>query len=165
MGKPKTVKCLVANGALLQAPAYETHYRGSNWLAVIDIEPTLTGGLSRRWANRGKGQCLYLVEQIALFDPVEFGADYTTQYGNKKRSRWYGVVVQRSDDFLVFEQCETGADAVLRSKALRASPEALALALEQDKQALIERAAKLEQQIQELRSPAPEVVEAPSGQT
>jgi len=158
--QPVVLKCTLANGALLNAPVYESHYRGSNWLAVIDIDPTSPGGLSRRFMNRGKGECLYVVEQVGLFDAVEFAADYTTSFGNKKRDRWYGVVTAKTDDFLQVEKCESGAKAVLRAKQLRTSPEALVAALEADQQQLVERAAKLAHQIQELKGAQPGVLSA-----
>jgi len=69
----------VANGALLEVPVFEKHHRGTNWLAVIDIDGTAPSGLSRQFIDRGKGECFYLIEQVKLFDPVEFGADYTRQ--------------------------------------------------------------------------------------
>lgn len=151
----ESTKLLIANGALLEAPIYETHYRGANWLAVIDVDASCPGGLSRRFTSRGKGECLYLVEQIGLFDPVEFGADYTTTYGDKKRDRWHGVVTAKTDDFLIVERCKTGARAVIRSKELRTSPEALRVAMTQERETLIARAGKLDQQIQELSTSGP----------
>ena len=152
----KVVTLTLANGALLGAPVYENHRRGSNWLAIIDIDATMPGGLARRFMNHGKGECMYVVEQVGLFDAVEFAADYTTSYGDKRRERWYGVVTAKTDDFLQVEQCGSGAKAVLRAKELRTSTEALVAALEHDRESLIARAAKLEAQIVELRG-------APSG--
>jgi hypothetical protein len=153
-----TYKFTLANGALLTAPIYENHRRGSNWLAVIDIDATMPGGLERRFMTRGKGECICLVEQIGLFDAVEFAADYTTGAGNKQRNRWYGVVTAKTDDFLQIEQCDSGAKAVLRSKHLRTSPEALVAALEQDQQALIARAAKVATQIAEVKGAPPGIL-------
>lgn len=164
--KVESVKLAIANGALLEAPIYETHYRGANWLAVINVDASMPSGLERRFMNRGRGECLYMVEQITLFDPVEFGADYTTTTGSKKRDRWYGVVTAKTDDFLVVERCKTGAKAVIRAKGLRTSPEALRAALMQDKEALIARAANLEHQIQELGTSGPTLnVESPDSST
>lgn len=154
------MKLILANGALLEAPIFETHTRGSNWLALIDIDAGCPGGLERRFVNRGKGECLYVVEQIGLFDAVEFAADYTTGYGTKRRDRWYGVVTAKTDDFLQVEKAGSGAKAVLRSKKLRTSPEALASALEQERETLIARAAKIDLEITELRSPEGEIEEA-----
>jgi hypothetical protein len=94
-----------------------------------------------------------------LFDAVEFAADYTTSYGDKKRrDRWYGVVTAKTDDYLQVEKCGSGAKAVLRSKELRASPEALVAALEHDQNSLIERSVKLGHQIQELKSAQPGIL-------
>lgn len=149
-------KLTLANGALLTAPVYENHHRGSNWLAIIDIDATMPGGLARRFLERGKGECMYVTERIGLFDALEFAGDYTTSYGDKRRHRWYCVVTAKTDDYLQVEKCESGARAVLRAKQLRTSPEALVSALEQDKKALLERAVRLEHQILELR-------DAPSG--
>jgi len=145
--EPEKRKLTLANGALLQVPIWEKHYRGSNWLAIIDIDATQPGGLARRFVNRGKGECLFIVEPIGLFDALEFAADYTTSYGDKKRDRWYGVVTAKTDDFLEVERCGSGAKAVLRSKALRTSKTALIAALERDRQALVERAVKVAEQI------------------
>jgi hypothetical protein len=147
----ESLKLTLANGALLEAPIYEKHFRGSNWLAVIDIDATAPAGLARRFLDRGRGDCLYNTEQIGLFDAVEFAADYTTSVGTKKRERWYGVVTAKTDDYLMVERCPSGAKAVLHSKKLRTSPEALVAALEQDHESLIARAVKIAQQISELK--------------
>lgn len=148
------MKLLVANGALLQAPIYESHRRGSNWMAVIDVDPTMPGGLSRRWMNRGRGECMYLLEQVALFDAVEFGADYTTSAGNKRRDRWYGVVTAMTEGYILVERCSTGVAAVLRAKEARTSRHDRAAALRAEQEACIERAAKLAAEIDELEAPA-----------
>lgn len=153
---PKVYQFLVANGALLEAPVFEEHVRGTNWMAVIDVDATCPGGLSRRFLNRGKGECLYDIEQVALFDPVEFGADYTTSLGNRKRHRWYGVVVAKTDGALNIEACETGAKAVLRSKAARTSAEDRANALRAERDAHIQKAAQLEREIVALETPEAE---------
>jgi hypothetical protein len=150
MAKAKVYALTVANGALLEAPAFESHYRGSNWLAVIDIDGSAPGGLSRRFLNRGKGECLYLIEQLALFDAVEFGADYTTSMGNKQRYRWYGVVVAKTDSEIHVEEASSGAKAVLRSKQAQQSIKDRAAALKTERDALVKRAADLEREIQEL---------------
>lgn len=150
---PKVYQFLVANGALLEAPVFETHIRGQNWMALIDVDASSPGGLGRRFLNRGRGECLYDVEQVGLFDPVEFGADYTTSVGNKKRLRWYGVVVGKTEGALNIEQCESGAKAVLRSKAARQNPEDRANAIRLERDALINRAAELEREIQSLEAP------------
>jgi hypothetical protein len=142
----------VANGALLEVPVYESHQRGTNWLAIIDVDGTSPGGLSRQFIDRGKGECFYLIEQVKLFDPIEFGADYTTSVGRKKRKRWFGVVVAKTDGYILAEPCSTGANAVLLSKAKRLDPHALASALEQERDALLKRANELTGAVESLRS-------------
>src|SRR5271170_6950145 len=101
--KPLQLRMAVANGVLLEVPVFEKHHRGSNWMAVIDIDGTCPAGLSRQWIDRGKGECFYLIEQVKLFDPIEFGADYTTGTGRKYRKRWYGVVTAKTEDYLLVE--------------------------------------------------------------
>lgn len=149
---PQVMKLLVANGALLEAPIFEKHKRGSNWMAVIDIDKTSPGGLSRRFVNRGRGECLYDVDQVALFDPVEFGADYTTTGGSKMRDRWYGVVVVKTEGLIEVEKCSSGMRAVLRAKVARESPVELAAAWKASRDALLKEAATLDAAIQELES-------------
>jgi len=137
------IKLVCANGALLEAPVREEHARGSNWLAVIDIDGTMPGGLSRRWVDRAKGACLYLVEKLALFDAVEFGADYTTSVGTKRPKRWYGVIVAKTDDFLALEEAPSGKDAALLARAKRIDPQALAASMNAEAAVLRLRAEKL----------------------
>ena len=147
---PKRIRCLVANGAMLEAPIFEKHTRGTNWLAAIDVDASQPSGLSRRFMKRGRGECLYVVEQLSLFDAVEFGADYTTMYGDKKRDRWYGIVVAMGDGFIDFEQAATGARAVVRAKEARTSKRDQVAALAAEREALLARARKLEEEMQVL---------------
>lgn len=144
MTEPRALTC--ANGALLEVPVFETHFRGTNWLAVIDIDGTMPGGLARRFIDRGKGACYYLTEKLALFDAVEFGADYTTGVGTKKPKRWYGVIVAMTDDALFVEKVEDGATAVLLAKKKRTDPSAMARALLRQREELLQRAEKLQQE-------------------
>lgn len=150
--EPKVYRFILANGALLEVPVFELEARGVNWMAVIDVDATLPGGLSRKWMPRGKGECFYTVEQLSLFDAVEFAADSTTLYNDKKRIRWYGVVVAKTDNYLLIEECASGARAVLRSQKARLSPEDRAKALEAERDATKTRLEQLENEIQELRT-------------
>lgn len=93
-------------------------------MAVIGIDGSCPGGLSRQFVPRGRGVCLYLIEQVVLLDAVEFAADYTTSFGRKKRKRWYGVVIEITDDAMIFEQFDDGAAAVLFADACRAEQRA-----------------------------------------
>jgi len=150
--KPEPVRMTVANGALLEVPVFERHQRGKNWMAVIDIDGTCPGGLSRRFIDRGRGECFYLIEQVALFDPIEFGADYMTSTGRKYNKRWLGVVVAKTDDYLLVEPCTSGKNAVLLSKAKRTDPLALADALSREREVLLNRAQELSGAIDQLRT-------------
>lgn len=135
------------NGSLFKSPVWEDHYRGSNWLAVIDVDGSCPGGLSRRFMPRGKGESLYLVEQLGLFDPVEFGADYTTSVGRKKPRRVYGIVIAITELEIVVRQHASGAEACVASRIARTSPADKVRALEMARDALIEKAAKMQDEI------------------
>lgn len=158
---PSRLRLRLANGALLEAPIYEKHQRGTNYLAIIDIDPTMPGGLGRRFAPRGRGDCMYMTESLGLFDAVEFGADYTTNAGNKHRNRWYGVIMAITDDFLIVESAASGSKAVLRSKEARISPEDRANALRVERDQHIVRAAELEAEIAVVTAPEAPVPTAP----
>jgi hypothetical protein len=149
--EPVRYSLLVANHALLNAPIFETHSRGSNWLAVIDVDASQPGGLSRRFMPRGRGECLYTIEQLSLFDPVEFGADYTSSFGGKKRDRWYGVVTALTEGSLIVEQAPSGAFAVIRAKEARTSIKDRVAAKEALRKEFLERAAELEDEISTLK--------------
>ncbi len=161
----KHVSLALVGETLLEAPVYEPHVRGKNWLAVIDVDGTMPSGLSRRWMPRGRGESKYLVSEIVLFDPIEFGADYTTARGDKQRTRWYGVVVGKTPTHLVVEQTKTGARAVLRAKLARGDLDSLVKSLEYEKQSLLSRVFVINEEIEGLRKEAKEmgaaVVSAP----
>jgi len=109
------------NDALLEAPVLELcKERARNWLAVVDINPVKPGGFDRYFLPQGRGGCLYITEQLMLFDAVEFGGDRIAWSGNIVQNRWYGVFVKREGDFLFFESAANGNEAVLRSRALKA---------------------------------------------
>lgn len=128
--RPK-VSLTVVNGAMLQAPVYERGGKASNWAAVIDVDPSKPGGLSRQFLERGRGECLYLVDQLGLFDAVEFAADQVKADGSKRRNRWFGVVVAKSEDLLIIEQHQSGATAVLNGKTKRGDRKAVIDAMEE----------------------------------
>lgn len=162
---PEVARLALANDALLEAPIYEKHHRGANWLAVIDIDKTMPSGLSRRWMPRGRGECLYGTEQLTLFDPVEFGADYTSYAGKKTRDRWYGVVLAKTESYLLIEKCPSGARAVLRATEAKSSREDRLRALQEERDNLVDRAAKVEGEIQEIASaPIDKVPNFPEGE-
>lgn len=153
--KPEVVKLLVANGAMLEAPIYNKQRRGSNWCAVIDVDKTMPAGLSRRWLDRGRGECLYSVEQLDLFDPVEFAADHISPGGEKRHIRWYGIVVAKTDGCIMLEKCSSGARAVLRAREAHRSSSDRVAALKAQHDAHIIRAAEIEAEIRGLQEPDP----------
>lgn len=112
----------IINGVLFQAPIYDSSSRGINFLAIIDVDGTQPGGLSRRWASRVRGDGLYAVEQIGALDAVEFAADRAPYVsgGNRARNRWFGVIVEKTAEKMRVEKCKSGPAAVLRSRELRA---------------------------------------------
>jgi hypothetical protein len=116
---PRLVRLPCVNDALLSAPVWEER-RPKNWLAIIDIDGTKPGGLDRKFMPSGRGETYYIVEQLSVFDPVEFGADRIAWSGNQVKNRWYGVVVEKTDTYLLVEPVESGAQAVLVSKERKA---------------------------------------------
>lgn len=118
------VHLTIAGGALLESPVWEQHYRGTNYLAIIDVSPEMPGGLGRHFINKGKGDCLYIVDQIAVLDAVEFAGDYTTGVGRRHRNRWYGVVASKTDALMTLIPRATGVKAVLLATQMRAQRDA-----------------------------------------
>ena len=157
----KEVRLRVANGALLDIPVHEKSKRGKNWMAVIDIDPTMPGGLARRWINRGRGDCYYVIDQLALFDAVEIAADFTNYNGSKTfPTRWFGVVVARTDDYIIVEEFKRGVDAVLAAKEKRVSAEARVRALREEQATLQARADSIQGEIEGVE--AARAVDAPT---
>lgn len=109
------VRIKAAPGVLLEAPVYEQSKRGVNWLAVIGVDATKPGGLSRRFLPRGRGICLYQTEQLAAGDAVEFGADYISTTETRHRTRWYGVVFEIVEEIVVLEHYADAVNAISRS--------------------------------------------------
>jgi hypothetical protein len=101
----------VEAGALTEVPVYESHKRGKNWLAVIQIDPTAPGGLRRTFQRRAYGDYFYMIDGLARGMAVEFGADYYTGVGRKHATRWYGVVRCVLKDGLILEAVATGIQA------------------------------------------------------
>lgn len=149
--EPTEYRCPHLNGSLLKAPIYESHFRGKNWLAIIDIDGACPGGLSRRFMPYGRGEVLYMIEQVGLFDAVEFAADYTTSVGRTRQSRLYGVVVVVTETELVVREYESSAEACIAAQKMRTSPIDKIRALEEAKSAHLEQTKKLEDEIAALK--------------
>ena len=98
--------------ALIEVPIWRPGKTAKNWLAVIAIDPSQSGGLDRQFARKAKGDdYLYIVPDWHLGDAVEFGAD-----GRNERCRWYGYVVRIGQDHVVLHKCLDGKAAVREGK-------------------------------------------------
>lgn len=146
------VRLEVVNGGLLKLPhgAWCEHHRAKNWAAVIDIDGTAPGGFSRRFLPYGRGPVFYLVEQVALFDAIEFAGDAVSFSGRVRASRVFAVVVVKTDDFIEVETFEDGAAAVLASKAKRTTKEDVLKALGAERRHYESRAAELAREMAEV---------------
>ena len=89
-------------------------------LVAIPIGPTMPGGLARQFVDKGRGDCFYLTEKLAVLDAVEFAADYTTSVGRRNRERFYGVIVSKTESALESQPFPTGAKAVVAAANARA---------------------------------------------
>ncbi len=114
-----TWSAAVLAGAVISSPVYEDNRRGKNWLAVIEADPLMPGGVYRRWLPRARGEFRYMVNTLRPGAPVEFGADYVTTLGRKHPKRWYGVVRSVTDAAVEIEEVGTAVTAIFRSKELR----------------------------------------------
>lgn len=100
--RPKTYR--IINRGLIDVPIWESHYRGRNWAAIIEVEPLLPGGVKRSWFNRGSGISKYIVpEQLLVGHVVEFGADYITGVGSRREDRFFGVVLSLTTTELILK--------------------------------------------------------------
>jgi hypothetical protein len=89
-------------GALVEVPGYESHKRGTNWMASVRPDPRSPGGLARDFWERGRGRYYYMVPAgLTPGDVLECGHDYTTGGGNRHRSREYGVVIEVTPERLI----------------------------------------------------------------
>lgn len=148
----EVVKLRIIQDFLIDAPVYTEKYGGrGNWLARITLDAMAPGGLDRKFCERGKGACLYIIDELTLFDAVEFAAD-TTAPGSvkKRRERWFGVVIAKTDGYILVERWEKAADAVLRAQQARTNPADRIRALQEQRDVLITEAAQIEAEIQEL---------------
>lgn len=124
---------------MVEAPVYETHQRGKNWMATIAADPAAPGGLAREFVKNGRGRYYYIVDASLVGKAVEIAGDYTTGSGSRRRTRWYGVVRSISDTEIAIEQYETSAEAI---KAARAGPDTAAL--EEERARLVARIAEID---------------------
>jgi hypothetical protein len=99
----KTFTSKLEQDAMTEVPIYETHSRGRNWLAVIEIDPKSPSGLSRNFVQKARGKFYYFVTDLKVGDAVEFGADYYTSGGNKSPRRLYALVTEKNAERITFD--------------------------------------------------------------
>lgn len=136
----KIYEAKIENGALLDAPVYESHQRGKNWMAVITCDPASPGGYARDFCKRGNGAYYYIVDQSIVGKAVEFGGDYYSGSGRKSSHRFYGVVLSLTDSAIRIREYDTGRQACKAAQA-GAGPDRAALITEREK--LIARLAEI----------------------
>lgn len=129
----------IEDGAMVEAPVYETHPRGKNWMATIEADPAAPGGLARAFVKSGRGRYLYIVGPEVVGKAVEIAADYTSSGGKRHPKRWYGVVRSVTDSEIAIEHYATDAEAI---KAARAGPGREAL--EEERARLLARLAEID---------------------
>lgn len=132
-------------GAMTDAPVYEGHKRGRNWMAIISANPTAPGGLERQFVPRAHGKYFYPIEGLAAGQAVEFGADYYSAGGRKHPSRWYGVIVRISADQIEIAPCESGDAALEMAAQMQAeAPTISRQAMLDQRDALLEQLAEID---------------------
>jgi hypothetical protein len=113
-------KCLpIEEGYLTEAPVFETHKRGKNWMALISNDPKSPGGIGRKFFERGNGKYIYDTSAVELYMPLEFGADYYSGGGNKQACRRYGVVLVKQENRLEIQLCKDATEAIQVARDLR----------------------------------------------
>ena len=110
-------------GALIEVPAYETHKRGRNWLAVIEEDPKAPGGLSRIFCERAKGKFFYMTDILEVGQAVECAGDYVSGGGNRSPNRVYGVVSKIDDTVLEVIVTKDASEACSLAAQMAAEPE------------------------------------------
>lgn len=118
----KKVSLKVVAGALTVVPIQpldDKRSRWRTWMAVIARDPKSPGGLARQFMPRARGDYYYIVENnIKLFDPIEFGADYVK--GSRRTTRrWYGVVVDVEPNAITLVPVEDSNEAFEVAAKLR----------------------------------------------
>lgn len=129
----------IEDGAMVEAPVYEAHRRGKNWMATIEADPAAPGGLAREFVKTGRGRYYYIVDASLVGKAIEIAGDYISGGGNRSRKRWYGVVRSVTDSEITIEQYETSAEAI---RAARAGPDVEAL--EEERARLVARIAEID---------------------
>lgn len=107
----------VEDGAMVEAPVYESHARGKNWMATIEADPAAPGGLAREFVKKGRGRYFYIVGPEVVGKAVEIAADYTSSGGKRHPKRWYGVVRNVTDSEIVIDGFATADEAIKAARS------------------------------------------------
>ena len=100
----ETVSYKVEDGALMDAPQWCSHDRGTNWCAVITgLDPKAPGGFARTFVDKARGAGLYVVAGFRAGQALMFCGDYVSSGGRKHYNRTVAVVVSVTDTELVLE--------------------------------------------------------------
>lgn len=129
---PEVFVAKIENSALLDAPIYEAHQRGKNWMAVITCDPASPGGYARKFCKRGNGAYFYIVDSSVVGKAVEFGGDYYSSSGRKNTHRYYGVVLSLTETEIQIQKYESGRQAC-KAAETETAPNREALITEREK--------------------------------
>jgi hypothetical protein len=105
----------VLNRGLLDVLIHEPHHRGKNWVAIVAVDPTMPGGLSRVFFDRARprGPAKYIVpERLEAGNVLEFGADYITSVGKAKPNRAFAFVLSTSETAIEIQPYRTYEEAI-----------------------------------------------------
>ena len=79
--------------------------RPNNWVAVVGYNSQARGNLDRIFLKSSDADKVYLVDDIKKGAWLEFAGDYFL-HSEKKRSRFYARVINRTDEELILEECK-----------------------------------------------------------
>lgn len=109
-----SIKIEIAQGYVDQRDLiYESHHRGTNWIATVSFDPSKPGSMERNFWEKGSGSFKKLPDELALGDFIEIAADYTSGGGNRSRKREYYRAAVITEDELILV-----ADSQPRKKSL-----------------------------------------------
>lgn len=80
---------------------YESHKRGTNYIASVYKDLSQPNGLSREFWKKGTSIYKYIPDK---FDFIEVASDYKTAVGNKYRRRSYYRFIKIENNILYLEE-------------------------------------------------------------
>jgi hypothetical protein len=119
---PRLFVSEIVGGALVQAPRYSSFKDASNWAAVIALDSNASDGINRRFCSKPRG-FTYMAASLQPGCAVEFAADHKYRSGvTKFRSRWYGVVLERTPTHITMRQYLNASSALQAAADMRLKP-------------------------------------------